>query len=112
MNFLDENQTDSSPNPLQDDSTLADAEARHDFWSITGDFICHHHVELRVKLYVPREESFPTPLKYIDLARNTHTSLDVMMEKILMITGTWMEKENYQMHGRASQDYPIERKAT
>ena len=29
----------SSPTPLQDDSTFDDAEARNDFWSITGDFI-------------------------------------------------------------------------
>ena len=26
----------SSPNPLQDDSTLDEAEAKKDFWSITG----------------------------------------------------------------------------
>ena len=32
------------------------------------------------------------------------TSLDVLLENILMITGTWMENENYQMHGQASQD--------
>ena len=29
----------SSPTPLQDDSTWGDAEAKNDFWSITGDFI-------------------------------------------------------------------------
>ena len=41
----------SPPNPLQDDSTRDDAEAKNDFWSITGDFIYGHHVEeLRVKL--------------------------------------------------------------
>ena len=45
----------SSPTPLQDDSTRDDAEAKNDFWSITGDFIYRHHVEPRVKLYVPRE---------------------------------------------------------
>ena len=32
------------------------------------------------KLYVPTEESFPVPLKYIDVTR-TSTSLDVMLEK-------------------------------
>ena len=71
----------SSPTPLQDDSTRDDAEAKNDFWSVTGDFIFRHHVEPRVKLYVSREESFPIPIKYIDSTRNTHTSLDVMMEK-------------------------------
>ena len=47
----------------------------------TGDFICRHHVEPRVKLHMPREESFPIPLKYIDVTRTTNTSLDVMLEK-------------------------------
>ena len=34
-----------------------------------------HHVEPRVKLYSPREESFPIPLKYIDVSRTTHTNM-------------------------------------
>ena len=71
----------SSPTPLQDDSTRDDAEAKNDFWSITGDFIYRHHVEPRVKLYMPKEGWFLVPLKYIDVARTTHTSLDVMLEK-------------------------------
>ena len=40
-----------------------------------------HHVEPRVKLYSPREESFPIPLKYIDVSRTTRTNLDVMQER-------------------------------
>ena len=63
-------------------------------------YIYRHDVEPRVNLYMPREESFPVPLKYIDVTRTAHTSLDVL----LMITGKWMGKENYQMHGRVSQD--------
>ena len=51
-----------------------DAEARNDFWSMEGDFIYRHHVEPRVHVYVPKEESFPIPLKYLE---TTHTSLDV-----------------------------------
>ena len=39
-----------------------------------------HHVEPRVKLYSPREESFPIPLKYIDVSRTAQTNLDVMQE--------------------------------
>ena len=30
------------------DETKGDVEARHDFLSIEGDFICRHHVEYRV----------------------------------------------------------------
>ena len=50
------------------------------FWSMSGSFIYRHHVEPRVKLYSPREESFPIPLKYIDVSRTAHTNLDVKQE--------------------------------
>ena len=53
----------------------------NDFWSMSGNFKNRHHVEPRVKLYSPREESFPFPLKYIDVSRTTHTNLDVKQEK-------------------------------
>ena len=62
--------------------SLPDAgEAINDFWSMSRSFIFRHHVEPRVKLYSPREESFPIPLKYIDVSRTTQTNLDVMQEK-------------------------------
>ena len=69
----------SPPTPPQD--SLPDAgEAINDFWSMSGNFMYRHHVEPRVKLYSPREESFPIPLKYIDVSRTTHKNLDVMQE--------------------------------
>ena len=51
------------------------------FWSIQGDFIYVHHVEPRVQFFVPKEESFPIPPKYIDVMKSTHTDLDVAPEK-------------------------------
>ena len=48
---------------------------------MSGNLIYRHHVEPWVKLYSPREESFPIPLKYIDVSRTTHTNLDVKQEK-------------------------------
>ena len=48
-------------------------------------------------MYVPRGESFPVPLKYIDVTSTTDTSLDVMLEKISTIFGTLMEIENCQI---------------
>ena len=48
---------------------------------MSGNFICRHHVEAWVKLYSSREESFPIPLKYIDVSRTIHTNLDVKQEK-------------------------------
>ena len=79
--FQGESDKLSSPTPLEDDSTKYDAEAKHYFWSVTGDFIYRHHVEPRVKLHMPQEESFPIPMKYIDVNRTTYTSLDVLLEK-------------------------------
>ena len=69
----------SSSSPLRD-SSWYDGDARNDLCTISGNCIHRHHVELRVKLYVPREESFPIPLKYIDVTRTTDTSLDVTLE--------------------------------
>ena len=67
--------------PQPHDSLPVAGEAMNDFWSMSGSFIYRHHVEPRVALYSPREESFPIPLKYIDVTRSTHTNLDVKQEK-------------------------------
>ena len=77
--FLGE--SEGSPSPPPQDSLPDAGEARHDFWSTSGNFIYRHHVEPGVKFYSPREESFPTPLKYIDVSGTTHTNLDVMQER-------------------------------
>ena len=74
-------ESDGSSSTLRQDSSWYDGEAKSDFWSISGDFIYRHHVEPRVKLYVPTEESFPVPLKYNVVTRTTDTTLDVMSEK-------------------------------
>ena len=79
LNFLGE--SEGSPTPSPHDSFLDAGEARNDLWSMSGNFIYRHHVEPRVKLYSPREESFAIPLKYTDVSRTTHTNLDVKQEK-------------------------------
>ena len=78
LDFLGESEG-SLPPPH--DSFPDAGEAINDFWSMSGNFTYRHHVEPRVKLYSPREESFPIPLKYIDVTRTTHTNLDVKQEK-------------------------------
>ena len=67
--------------PPPHDSFPDAGEAINDFWSMSGNFIYRHHVEPRVKLYSPREESYSVPLKYIDVSRTTHTNLDVKQER-------------------------------
>ena len=54
-----------------------DAEARANFWSIEGDFVCRHPSEPRVQLHGPKEESFLIPVKYMDV----HADLHAMQEK-------------------------------
>ena len=71
------------PEGPQPTETKDDAEARGDFWSIQGDFICRHHSGPRGQPFVPKEETFPIPLKYIDVTRATYTNLDVLQEKRL-----------------------------
>ena len=78
LDFLGESEG-SLPPPH--DSFLDAVEAINDVWSMSGNFIYRHHVEPRVKLSSPREDSFPIPLKYIDVSRTTHTNLDVKQEK-------------------------------
>ena len=46
------------PECPQPTESTDDAEVRNDFWSMEGDFICRHHVEPRVHVYVPQEQSF------------------------------------------------------
>ena len=67
--------------PPPQDSFPDAGEAINDFWSMSGNFMYRHHVEPRVKLYSPREEKFPIPLKYIEESRTTRTNLDVKQEK-------------------------------
>ena len=50
------------------------------FWSRQGYFNYRHHHEPRVQLHVPKKETFPIPLKNIDVARSTCIDLDVLPE--------------------------------
>ena len=99
IDFLGE--TEGSLPQLQD--SFPDAgEAINDFWSMSGNFIYRHHVEPRVKLYSPREESFPIPLKYIDVSRTTHTNLMLSRRNVSMIIGISMGEETCQILGQVS----------
>ena len=48
---------------------------------MSGNFIYRHHVEPRVKLYSPREESFPVPLKHFDVSSTTTYKLGFYARK-------------------------------
>ena len=61
-----------------------DREAQKDFWSMEGNYIYRLHGEPRVQLYVLADESFPIPLRYSDVIRRTHKTLDMLQQ-------SWMD---------------------
>ena len=77
--FLGE--SEGSPPPPPQDPFPDAGEARNDF---LGPFHETSYTAITLNtesdFYSPREESFPIPLKYIDVSRTTQTNLDVMPE--------------------------------
>ena len=67
-------------------------------------FIYHRLFELGVQLFVPQEESFPFPLKYIDVIRSTHTDSGVAQEKRMMTVGLSTEGEICPNRGQISRE--------
>ena len=78
VDFLGESEGFLSP---PHDSFPDAGEAMKKCWSMSGNFKNRHHAKPRVRLYSPREESFPIPLKYIDVSRTTRTNLDCKQER-------------------------------
>ena len=99
IDFLGESEG-SLPQPHD---SLPDAgEAMNDFWSMSGSFIYRHHVEPRVKLYSPREESFPIPLKTLT-SPELHTQIWMLSKSAAsMIIGTSMGQEMCLTIGQVS----------
>ena len=91
------------PGESQSTETTDNAEVCADFWSIQGDFIYHHHIEPRVQLYVPKEETFLIPLKNIDVNLPIRTDLVVLQKKrltIIVMSQTFVRflKRIYKVH--------------
>ena len=68
------------PEEFQPTAAKDDAEAEKDFWSIQGDFIYRHHIEPRVQLCVPKEETFRVPLNTLMWPELLMQILDVLQE--------------------------------
>ena len=98
MKIFEENLTGLTCKLVPDDS-----KALNDFWSISGNYIYRHHVEQRVKLYVPQEESCPIPLRDIGVTRTLHLLPWMSYRKaVLMIIETLMGIEICQRPGQVS----------
>ena len=71
------------------------------FWSIAKSYIYRLHVEPRVQLYVPKEETFPIPLRYMDdvVGHSTCDPGRVAREPYRRLVETWMRSEPCRSHG-------------
>ena len=99
IDFLGESEG-SLPQPH--DSHPVAGEAMNDFWSMSGSFIYRHHVEPRVKLYSPREESFPIPLKSLTYPEPLIQIWMSSRRSALMTIGTLMALETCLILGQVS----------
>ena len=98
--FLGESEGSLSP---PKDSYPDAGEARNDFWSMSGNFIYRHHVEPRVKLYSPREEPFPIPLKNTLTSPELHIHVCMLCKKAAsMLIGISMDQEKCLILGQVS----------
>ena len=77
--------------------TSPDLESRQEFKSIMGDYMCRNHVAPRTKLCVSKGE-FAISLKFVDVQRQTRTSLDVLQEATI--------DDSWNMDGEKSRSEP------
>ena len=103
VDILGESEGSPPPPPPPPQDSLPDAgEAMNDFWSMSGNFKNRHHVEPRVKLHSPREESlFTIPLKYVEVSRTTRTWM-LCKKAASMTIGISMDQEICLIIGQVS----------
>ena len=64
----------SSPHGSADNKPNLGGEQEN--WTINRETIVRHHRAPRTKFYVPDENTFPIPVKYVDVIRWTETDFD------------------------------------
>ena len=95
--FRGESEGLSSPNPLQDDSIRDDAEAKKDFWSITGRF--HLSPSLGTQSQTVRAET-----RIISYSTEVHRRCQNHSYVTGCIVGKHIDDYWNEMHGQASHD--------
>ena len=58
-------------------------QSGEDYWTMQGDMLIRHHRRPRLSLFVPDDQNLPIPLKYVDVTRQTDTSLESPCEKVI-----------------------------
>ena len=67
---------------LEEDE-FREGDRKEDSWSISRNFIYRHHDAPGTKLYIPHNETFPIPLTYVDVTRQTQTSINNAFENTM-----------------------------
>jgi len=63
-----------------------------DSWTVTNDVLIRHHKSPRMKLFEPKEDDTPIPIKFLDVMRRTHTNLEDKSEST--IEDCWNEEDS------------------
>ena len=73
----------------EDDAEIEEGDNKgsttEDSWSMSGELIYRHHEERRLKFYDPDNETFPIPLIYFNVMRQTQTKKINMSLNILSV---------------------------
>ena len=80
-----ENQDDTHQQPPTSPADARSEQPRsgEDYWTMQGDMLIRHHRRPRLSLFVPDDQNLPIPLKYVDVTRQTDTSLESPCEKVI-----------------------------
>ena len=68
------------------------------------NFIYRHHTEPINSIVRAEKESYPTPMRYVDVTRSTCADLEIAQENKCMTIWMSTRTEIYQFRGRVSQD--------
>ena len=72
-------QNSSEEKEARDQAPDPDVEARKDFWSMVGNYMCRNMLLQEHNFTVPKND-FPVPLHHTDPLRQTKTTNDVLHE--------------------------------
>ena len=88
----DEDATGLAGARAEDDLPNPDAESQgvHGFWTMTKECVIRHHHRPRMSMNIPPSDSFPLPLKYIDVTRAAETDMEELA--LRRISDIWRDQ--------------------
>ena len=97
----------SEEHEKEEEDTLLHRENGKDFWSMSGYFMYPYHEVHRTELNIPDETTVSILLKYVDVMRQTRTSIESVSkqslneywndEKEVLLSEEWIGTTRFQM---------------